>query len=139
MFRYFEQSDRRYEQLHEEANRQVKEYQKTLEEDLRVEKENRLKKAKLTQQLQVWLNKYDKDAGARTKELNALSDTLRTRQEQFDNWKKTLFDPQEKKYCLLLMGRKQPLKLPLFADILTLLKNGDWTNCGPTRRRFISS
>ncbi|XP_065090773.1 dynein regulatory complex protein 9-like [Ochlerotatus camptorhynchus] len=98
MFRYFELSDRRYEQLHEEANRLIKEYQKTLKEDLRVEKENRLKKATLTQQLQVWLNKYDKDAGARTKELNALSYTLRTRQEEFDKWKGTMFDPQEKKY-----------------------------------------
>ncbi|XP_062533769.1 dynein regulatory complex protein 9-like isoform X1 [Armigeres subalbatus] len=98
MFHYFERSDQRYEELQEEVNRRVKEYQRTLEEDLQSEKANRLKKGKLTQQLQLWLNKYDKDAGERTKELNALGDALKERQAEFDEWKRTVFDPQEKKY-----------------------------------------
>ncbi|XP_065090751.1 dynein regulatory complex protein 9-like [Ochlerotatus camptorhynchus] len=98
MFYYFERSDQRYEQLQEEANSRTKEYHKTLEEDLRVEKANRTMKAKLTQQLQLLLNKYDKDAGERTHELNALAGTLRDRQEEFDEWKRIVFDPQEKKY-----------------------------------------
>ncbi|XP_062562361.1 dynein regulatory complex protein 9-like isoform X2 [Armigeres subalbatus] len=98
MFHYFERSDQRYEELQEEVNRRVKEYQRTLEEDLQLEKANRLKKGKLTQQLQLWLNKYDKDAGERTKELNALGDALKERQAEFDEWKRTVFDPQERKY-----------------------------------------
>ncbi|EAT36493.1 AAEL011428-PA [Aedes aegypti] len=98
MFHYFERSDQRYEELQKEVSHRTKEYQKTLEADLQSEKANRTKKAKLTQQLQLWLNKYDKDAGERTKELNALGDTLQERQEEFDEWKRTVFDPQEKKY-----------------------------------------
>ncbi|XP_062562358.1 dynein regulatory complex protein 9-like [Armigeres subalbatus] len=98
MFHYFEQCDNRYEELQKEANRWVNEYQKILDYDLRLEKENRLKKAKLTQQLQSWLNKYDKDAGERTRELNTLASTLRTRREDFDDWKENVFDPQEKTY-----------------------------------------
>ncbi|XP_055619281.1 dynein regulatory complex protein 9-like isoform X2 [Toxorhynchites rutilus septentrionalis] len=106
MFIYFERSDQRYESLLEEANRRTKEYQATLEEDLRVEKDNRLKKAKLTQQLKLLLNKYDKDAGERTKELNALADTMRARQEEFDEWKRTVFDKQEKKYFEAIEERR---------------------------------
>ncbi|KAL1386811.1 hypothetical protein pipiens_012788 [Culex pipiens pipiens] len=106
MFRYFERSDQRYEELQKEALLKAKEYQHTLEEDLRVEKENRLKKAKLTQQLKLLLNKYDKDAGERTKELNALDDNLRARQEEFDEWKRTVFDPQEKKYYEAIEERR---------------------------------
>ncbi|XP_039445998.1 dynein regulatory complex protein 9 isoform X2 [Culex pipiens pallens] len=106
MFRYFERSDQRYEELQKDALLKAKEYQNTLEEDLRVEKENRLKKAKLTQQLKLLLNKYDKDAGERTKELNALDDNLRARQEEFDEWKRTVFDPQEKKYYEAIEERR---------------------------------
>ncbi|XP_038114273.1 dynein regulatory complex protein 9 isoform X2 [Culex quinquefasciatus] len=106
MFRYFERSDQRYEELQKEALLKAKEYQHTLDEDLRVEKENRLKKAKLTQQLKLLLNKYDKDAGERTKELNALDDNLRARQEEFDEWKRTVFDPQEKKYYEAIEERR---------------------------------
>ncbi|XP_058830500.1 myosin-4 isoform X2 [Topomyia yanbarensis] len=98
LFHYFESSDKRYEDLMQEANRKTLQYQSTLEEDLREEKENRLKKAKLTQQLKLLLNRYDKDAGERTKELKALAATLREDQDQFDHWKRTVFDPQEKKY-----------------------------------------
>lgn len=98
MFRYFEQSDNRYEELLKEANRWTKEYDTVLEEDLRLEKENRMKKARLTQQLQTWLNKYDKDAGERTKELKSLASTLRARLQEFNDWKLNDFDPQEKQY-----------------------------------------
>ncbi|XP_055594183.1 dynein regulatory complex protein 9-like [Uranotaenia lowii] len=106
MFRYFERSDQRYETLQEDTNRRVKEYQAMLAEDLRVEKENRLQKAKLTQQLKLLLNKYDKDAGERTHELNALADTLRARQEELDEWKRTVFDPQEKRYFEAIEERR---------------------------------
>ncbi|XP_053689191.1 median body protein [Sabethes cyaneus] len=98
MFHYFERSDQRHADLKQEAIRRMKQYQNNLEEDLRVEKENRLKKAKLTQQLKLLLNKYDKDAGERTKELNQLDEMLLERQADFDEWKRTVFDPQEKKY-----------------------------------------
>ncbi|XP_058462618.1 myosin-13-like isoform X2 [Malaya genurostris] len=98
LFRYFESSDQRYENLMQDANRRTQQYQSTLEEDLRIEKENRLKKTQLTQQLKLLLNRYDKDAGERTKELKALADTFHERQKEFDQWKQTVFDPQEKKY-----------------------------------------
>ncbi|XP_055533873.1 A-kinase anchor protein 9 isoform X2 [Wyeomyia smithii] len=98
MFHYFERSDQRHADLKQEVNRRMKQYQKNLEEDLREEKENRLRKAKLTQHLKLLLNKYDKDAGERTKELNQLDEMLRERQEEFDEWKRTVFDPQERKY-----------------------------------------
>ncbi|XP_001655334.2 IQ domain-containing protein G-like [Aedes aegypti] len=106
MFRYFEQSDNRYEELLKEANRWTKEYDTVLEEDLRLEKENRMKKARLTQQLQTWLNKYDKDAGERTKELKSLASTLRARLQEFNDWKLNDFDPQEKQYFEAIEERR---------------------------------
>lgn len=130
MFYYFERSDQRYEQLQEEVNSQIKEYQKTLEEDLRVEKTNRTMKAKLTQQLQLLLNKYDKDAGEKTNELNDLADTMRDRQEEFDEWKRTVFDPQEKKYCHVIgkVVRADIIEIILLVDTSTPSKNAGWTS-----------
>ncbi|KXJ84261.1 hypothetical protein RP20_CCG018891 [Aedes albopictus] len=106
MFRYFEQSDNRYEELQKEANRWTTEYETILEEDLRLEKENRMRKAKLTHQLQTWLNKYDKDAGERTKELKSLASTLRARQQEFNEWKQNSFDPQEIEYFEAIEERR---------------------------------
>ena len=98
MYHYFERSDQRYENLLEEAAGTQKTYQQQLQADLTVEKTNRLKKLKLTNQLQMWLHKYDKDAGERTHELKELVAKLNTRQQEYNRWKRNIFDPQEKKY-----------------------------------------
>ncbi|XP_050092343.1 dynein regulatory complex protein 10-like [Anopheles aquasalis] len=107
MYSYFERSDQRYEQLLEDAATTAKTYQQRLQEDLSVEKANRLKKMKLTQQLQTWLHKYDKDAGERTQELKELVAKLNTRQQEYDRWKRTIFDPQEKKYFDAMEEKRQ--------------------------------
>ncbi|XP_058116646.1 dynein regulatory complex protein 10-like [Anopheles ziemanni] len=107
MFHYFERSDQRYDNLLEEAASTMKTYQQQLQEDLAVEKSNRLKKLKLTQQLQSWLHKYDKDAGERTHELKELVAKLNTRQQEYDRWKRTIFDPQEKKYFDAMEEKRQ--------------------------------
>ncbi|XP_052861486.1 dynein regulatory complex protein 10-like [Anopheles cruzii] len=107
MYHYFERSDQRYESLLEDLTTTTKTYQQRLQEDLCVEKANRLKKMKLTQQLQSWLHKYDKDAGERTQELKQLVATLNTRQQEYDHWKGTIFDPQEKKYFDAMEEKRQ--------------------------------
>ncbi|XP_050080672.1 dynein regulatory complex protein 10-like [Anopheles maculipalpis] len=107
MFHYFERSDQRYENLLEEAAGTLKSYQQQLQEDLTVEKTNRLKKLKLTNQLQAWLHKYDKDAGERTHELKELVAKLNTRQQEYNRWKHNIFDPQEKKYFDAMEEKRQ--------------------------------
>ncbi|XP_053659500.1 dynein regulatory complex protein 10-like [Anopheles marshallii] len=107
MFHYFERSDLRYENLLEEAAGTLKCYQQQLQEDLTVEKTNRLKKLKLTNQLQLWLHKYDKDAGERTHELKELVTKLNTRQQEYNRWKNNIFDPQEKKYFDAMEEKRQ--------------------------------
>lgn len=107
MFHYFERSDQRYENLLEEAAGTLKNYQQQLQEDLTVEKANRLKKLKLTNQLQSWLHKYDKDAGERTHELKELVAKLNTRQQEYNRWKRNIFDPQEKKYFDAMEEKRQ--------------------------------
>uniref|UniRef100_A0A182WG70 Dynein regulatory complex protein 10 n=1 Tax=Anopheles minimus TaxID=112268 RepID=A0A182WG70_9DIPT len=107
MFHYFERSDQRYENLLEEAADTQKSYQQQLQEDLTVEKTNRLKKLKLTNQLQSWLHKYDKDAGERTHELKELVAKLNTRLQEYNRWKRNIFDPQEKKYFDAMEEKRQ--------------------------------
>uniref|UniRef100_A0A182MYN5 Dynein regulatory complex protein 10 n=1 Tax=Anopheles dirus TaxID=7168 RepID=A0A182MYN5_9DIPT len=107
MFHYFERSDQRYENLLEEAASTQKTYQQQLQEDLTAEKSNRLKKLKLTNQLQFQLHKYDKDAGERTQELKELVAKLNTRQQEYNRWKRNIFDPQEKKYFDAMEEKRQ--------------------------------
>ncbi|XP_040167362.1 dynein regulatory complex protein 10-like [Anopheles arabiensis] len=107
MYHYFERSDQRYENLLEEAAGTQKTYQQQLQADLTVEKTNRLKKLKLTNQLQMWLHKYDKDAGERTHELKELVAKLNTRQQEYNRWKRNIFDPQEKKYFDAMEEKRQ--------------------------------
>uniref|UniRef100_A0A182P6I2 Dynein regulatory complex protein 10 n=1 Tax=Anopheles epiroticus TaxID=199890 RepID=A0A182P6I2_9DIPT len=107
MYHYFERSDQRYENLLEEAADTLKTYQQQLQQDLTVEKTNRLKKLKLTNQLQMWLHKYDKDAGERTHELKELVAKLNTRQQEYNRWKRNIFDPQEKKYFDAMEEKRQ--------------------------------
>uniref|UniRef100_A0A182JZ04 Dynein regulatory complex protein 10 n=1 Tax=Anopheles christyi TaxID=43041 RepID=A0A182JZ04_9DIPT len=107
MYHFFERSDQRYENLLEEAACTLKSYQQQLQADLTVEKTNRLKKLKLTNQLQMWLHKYDKDAGERTHELKGLVAKLNTRQQEYNRWKRNIFDPQEKKYFDAMEEKRQ--------------------------------
>uniref|UniRef100_A0A182JA17 Dynein regulatory complex protein 10 n=1 Tax=Anopheles atroparvus TaxID=41427 RepID=A0A182JA17_ANOAO len=107
MYQYFERSDQRYDNLLEEAASTMKTYQQQLQEDLAVEKSNRLKKLKLTHQLQSWLHKYDKDAGERTHELKGLVAKLNIRQQEYDRWKRNIFDPQERKYFDAMEEKRQ--------------------------------
>ncbi|XP_062539938.1 uncharacterized protein LOC134207905 [Armigeres subalbatus] len=60
--------------------------------------QKRRKITKLTVQLQLWVKKYDKFVGEPMKELEALEEEV----SKFEEWKETVYDPQEEKYNELL-------------------------------------
>jgi hypothetical protein len=56
--------------------------------------------------LKLWLNKYDKDIGERTKELEDLQNSLARKEFEFNKWKTEVFDPQEQKFYDLMEEKR---------------------------------
>lgn len=119
MLRQCKDSDNKQLDMRECVEASREKYQKTLDANLRTEKQLRERKwvplclnfqriwpyimtrtsnrVKITQQLQQWIAKYDIDVGVRTKEFESLTEKLNEEEATFKKWMEEEFDPQEKK------------------------------------------
>lgn len=115
MLRQCKDSDGKQMDMRESVEASREKYQKTLDANLRTEKQLRERKwvesvwiltfymsycfnrVKITQQLQQWIAKYDIDVGVRTKEFESLTEKLNEEEATFKKWMEEEFDPQEKK------------------------------------------
>ncbi|XP_063696104.1 dynein regulatory complex protein 10-like [Culicoides brevitarsis] len=107
MLRQCKDSDSKQHEMRENVEASREKYQKTLDANLRTEKQLRERKVKITQQLQQWIAKYDIDVGVRTKEYEALTEKLNEEEATFKKWMEEEFEPQEKNYNFLMEEKEE--------------------------------
>uniref|UniRef100_A0A336KMG9 Dynein regulatory complex protein 10 n=1 Tax=Culicoides sonorensis TaxID=179676 RepID=A0A336KMG9_CULSO len=107
MLNHCKESDNKQKNLRDSVETSNGKYQRTLDQNLRTEKQLRERKVKVTQQLQQWISKYDADVGIRTKVFEKLTKKLNEEEAAFKKWLEEDFDPQEKNYNFLMEEKEE--------------------------------